>query len=77
MNSKWEVTPEEMARQIDAKTDELFDEFEGHAKECRSKNPEMTDTDVIMRMWMLQKIAGLQCLVLKLVERVAELERKR
>lgn len=64
------------SKQVDAKTDELFEEFEEHLKECRTNNPEMTDTDVIMRMWMLQKIAGLQCLVLNLVEKVAVLERR-
>jgi hypothetical protein len=70
-------TPEEIARQVDGKTDELWEEFEAHTKECRSKNPEMKDTDLIMRIWMLQKIAGLQCLVLNLSEKVAELEQKR
>ena len=65
---------EHIGQQVDAKSEELWQEFLKHEQECRAKNPNMTDRSVIMQLWMMQKIAGLQSLTLNLVQRVCELE---
>jgi len=64
-----------VGQQVDAKSHELWKEFLEHERECLAKNPDMTDRSAVMQLWMMQKIAGLQCLALDLVQRVCELER--
>ena len=68
---------EHIGKQVDAISQELMDEFWKHVEECKQHNPEMTDPHIIFQGWAIQKIAGLQGLVLNLVERVCELERKK
>ena len=70
------TTPSELA-EVNAKSDELIAEFRAHKDEFIAANPTLTDEHKIFKGWAIQKIAGLQCVVLDLVSRVIELERNR
>jgi hypothetical protein len=53
----------------------LIEEFREHVREVQEQHPEFTDTGRIYEAWAIQKIAGLQVMIVNLVERVAELEK--
>ncbi len=67
-------TPPHIAAQINQKSNELIKEFHKHREGVVGANPQMTDERKIFEGWAIQKIAGLQCLVLDLVGRVCDLE---
>ncbi len=68
---------ENIGEQVDAISKKLLDEFLQHADECQRANSEMTDRHTIFEAWAIQKVAGLQGLVLKLSQHVYELERNK
>ena len=68
---------EDIIAEIDAKSNELIDEFQEHVREVQEQHPDFTDTGRMYEGWAIQKIAGLQIMVMNLVERVAELEKSR
>jgi hypothetical protein len=70
-------SPFDERAEVTAKSDELIAEFRAHQKEFIAANPTLTDENKIFRGWAIQKIAGLQCVVLNLVERVIELEQSK
>ena len=55
-------------REVDAKSEELIQEFLQHCAEVQAKNPALTDQRKIFEGWVIQKIAGLQVTVLKIME---------
>jgi hypothetical protein len=75
-----EPTPAEIARNVAAKSNELMAEFYRYRDEIRSENtedPQLSNQQTIFESWAIQKIAGLQCVVLDLVRQVDELKGKR
>jgi hypothetical protein len=57
-------------REIDAKTQELMQEFLNHVRDCQALHPEDPDPRKIFEAWAIQKIAGLQYTVLHLADRL-------
>ena len=58
---------------MDAKANELIAEFRAYRDGIIAENPldpKLTDERIIFESWELQKIAGLQCVVLDLVNEV-------
>ena len=75
-----ELTDTEIAQNVDAKSEELMQEFFHYRDEIVAENPDdpqLSNHRIIFESWAIQKIAGLQCLVLDLVKQVDELKRKR
>ena|SRR5438128_1270681 len=62
---------------VNALSAELLAEFKQHVREVQRQQPGMTDKGIIFEGWIVQKVAGLQALVIELSERIAALERKR
>jgi hypothetical protein len=58
---------------VDAKSDELRAEFEQHYSEFIAVYPDKTDKALVFQGWILQKVAGLQVLVMKLAHQVNRL----
>jgi hypothetical protein len=77
MNSNPEKLDEQSIEKLRLQSEVLFQDFKDHLKECQTKMPEMTDKNWIFNCWAVQKIANLEVLVLRLVERVCELEKGR
>ena len=65
---------DDVTREIDDQANALIDEFKQHVTEVQAQYPDATDKGLIYEGWAIQKIAGLQVLVLSLAERIAELE---
>jgi len=74
-----EPTPAEIARNVDAKSNELMAEFYRHRDEIMAESPDDPKLNHrnIFESWAIQKIAGLHCVVLDLVRQVDELKGKR
>jgi hypothetical protein len=68
---------ETVANKVDAVSAELFAEFKRHVKEVQREQPGMTDKSIIFEGWIVQRVAGLQALVIELSERIALLQGKR
>jgi hypothetical protein len=66
-----------IAEKVQDKSSELIEEFRKHRDEFITANPTMTDERKIFEGWAIQKIAGLHCLVLDLVDKVGKLESRR
>ena len=64
------------ARQIDAKTRELMQEFFEHVRDVRKLPPKKHDPRKIFEGWAIQKIASLQFTVLQLGDQIDRLERR-
>ena len=60
------VTPE----QIDAHSEELVHEFFEHYHQVLEADPDKNDINVVFHGWAIQKIAGLQLIVLELAQRL-------
>jgi hypothetical protein len=58
---------------VDARSDELWAEFERHYDEFIAAYPDKTDEVLIFQGWILQKVAGLQVSVMELARQVDEL----
>ena len=65
-----------VADKVNAQSAELFAEFQQHVQEVQREQPGMTDKGIIFEGWIIQKVAGLQALVIELNERITALERK-
>jgi hypothetical protein len=75
-----ELTPEEIAQNVEAKSNELMGDFFRYRDEIKSEkaeDPQLSNQQTIFESWAIQKIAGLQCVVLDLVRQVDELKGKR
>lgn len=75
-----ELTPKEIAQDVDAKTNELMAEFHRYRDGIAAQTPnppKLTNHGTIFEGWAIQKIAGLQCVVLKLVQEVEGLRQNR
>lgn len=74
-----ELTPKEIAQNVEAKSNELMGEFFRYRDEIMAESPDdpKSDRRNIFESWTIQKIAGLQCVVLDLVRQVDELKGKR
>lgn len=74
-----ELTPEEIAQNVEVKSSELMGEFFRYRDEIMAESPDdpKSDRRNIFESWTIQKIAGLQCVVLDLVRQVDELKGKR
>jgi hypothetical protein len=74
-----ELTDAEIAQNVEAKSNELMAEFYRHRDEIMAENPDDPKLNHrnIFESWAIQKIAGLQCVVLDLVRQVDELRQKR
>jgi hypothetical protein len=57
-------------REIEAKTQELMQEFLNHARECQAMHLEDLDPRKIFEAWAIQKIAALQYTVLHLADKL-------
>ncbi len=69
------ITQAKVGEQINATCERLQDAFRSHLAEFRKAQPEMVaDDGVIFEAWAIQKIAGLQFVVLSLEHRIAALE---
>jgi hypothetical protein len=71
-----EIDPQ-TASELNKRSDELGQHFRDFAKECQQEHPEMTDRNLLFESWAIQRIAGLEHLALRLVERVSALEEGR
>lgn len=63
----------EIAGKVDAKSQELIVEFHAYRDGIMAENPndpKLTDERILFESWTIQKIAGLQCVVLDLVKQV-------
>ncbi|MCI0538402.1 MAG: hypothetical protein L0Z50_24610 [Verrucomicrobiales bacterium] len=60
-------------REIDAKAQELIQEFQNHVRACQATQEGHLDPRKIFEAWAIQKIAGLQYTVLHLAEKLNEL----
>jgi hypothetical protein len=67
----------ETARELNKRVGELVKHFQDHVRECQQEHPEMTDKNTIFQVWAMNRIAGLEHLALRLVERVSALEEGR
>lgn len=75
-----------MVEAINERSNELIEEFHKHLDEFHSKleakRPELFERGesatarTVFESWAIQKIAGLQLLVLQLIERVEQLENR-
>ena len=74
-----ELTPEEIAQNVEVKSSELMGEFFRYRDEIMAESPDDPKSDHrnIFESWAIQKISGLQCVVLDLVRQVDELKGKR
>jgi hypothetical protein len=63
-----------VAEKVNAQSAELFAEFRQHVQEVQRAQPGATDKFIIFEGWIVQKVAGLQALVIELSERIAALE---
>jgi hypothetical protein len=74
-----ELTDAEIAQNVEAKSNELMAEFYRHRDEIMAETPDDPKLNHrnIFESWAIQKIAGLQCVVLDLVRQVDELRQKR
>jgi len=68
-------TQQMVAQQVDARPAELLQEFYQHYDEFIATHPTMTDRFLIFQGWVVQKIAGLQLVVLDLEERYSALQK--
>ncbi|HCL91536.1 MAG TPA: hypothetical protein PLV05_10505 [Verrucomicrobiota bacterium] len=63
----------EAAGRVDAKSQELIDEFHKYRDGIMAENPndpKLTNERIIFESWAIQKIAGLQVVILDLVKQV-------
>jgi hypothetical protein len=67
-------TKKSVGERVNAQSAELFREFKQHVEEVTREQPGMTDKGLIFEGWIVQKVAGLQCLVTELSERISALE---
>lgn len=56
--------------QVDAKSEELMQEFFQHYQEFIETYPDKQDKNIVFQGWVVQKIAGLQLVVMELAERL-------
>jgi hypothetical protein len=68
---------ENIGEKIDKQSAELLDEFRQHVQEVQREQPGMTDVGLIFEGWIVQKVAGLQCLAREIADRVAKIELKK
>jgi len=61
-----EITEE----QIDIQSEKLMLEFFEHYNKFREANPEDTEMSIVFQSWSIQKIAGLQVMVLTLAKQI-------
>ena len=66
-------TPARASREIDAKSNELIQEFFNHVRKYRATHPGDHDPRIIFEAWAIQKIAALQYTVLHLGDKLNEL----
>jgi len=59
---------------IDKQCAELWSEFKQHVDKFTRANPGMSDKGKIFDGWIIQKVAGLQCLAIDFEERISTLE---
>ena len=62
-----------VAERVDAKSYELMNEFHAYRDEITAENPDdpkLTNERILFESWVLQKIAGLHCVVQDLVKEV-------
>jgi hypothetical protein len=67
---KMNQTDNQLTAPVDAKSEELMQEFAQHCEMVRQAHPEATDLDLIFQGWVIQKVAGLQVAVLRLAEQM-------
>jgi hypothetical protein len=60
--------------QVDAKSKELMREFSQHYQEFIEAHPDRKDINIVFQGWAIQKIAGLQLVVLELGARLNAIE---
>jgi hypothetical protein len=74
-----ELTGHEIGQKAEAKSNELIAEFYRYRDEIMAESPDDPKLNHrnIFESWAIQKIAGLQCVVLDLVRQVDELKQKR
>lgn len=62
---------ERPGQQVDAKSDELMQEFIEHMQEFLALHPEYEDRrDEIFQGWVIQKIAGIQLSIVEIANRL-------
>lgn len=59
--------------EVDKKSAELIEEFRTHVSEVQTASAELKDERLIFEAWAIQKIAGLQIAVLKLLDQMNKL----
>ncbi len=55
-------------KKVDEKAEELTKEFKEHLDKCQAAYPQMTDIHLIFEGWAIQKLAGIQLILLALAE---------
>jgi hypothetical protein len=58
--------------QVDNRSEELIEEFHQHIQKCRAHAPQL-DERTIFEGWVIQKLAGIQTIVLSLAEDLSRL----
>ena len=66
-------TPARASREIDAKSNELIQEFFDHVRKYQAAHPGDHDPRKIFEAWAIQKIAAIQYTVLQLGDTINEL----
>ena len=67
------LDPKQIAKNVDAKSDDLIAEFEKHYAELIESNPEHEgQRDLAFQGWIIQKVASLQLCITELESRLAE-----
>ncbi|MCP4540108.1 MAG: hypothetical protein GY832_23470 [Chloroflexi bacterium] len=61
-------------KQVDVKSKELMQDFSQHYQEFIETYPDKTDKYIVFQGWAVQKIAGLQLVVMELAERLDAVE---
>lgn len=68
-----EPTPEPAATEIDAKAQELIQEFMEHLRRLQAQYPQDHDPRKVFEGWAIQKMAALQYTVLQLTDELVHL----
>lgn len=66
-----------IARHVNRRSNTLIAEFRKHLAEVQQANPEFTDEGKIFEGWAIQKLAGLQLMIVRLEARFAGRDEER
>ena len=57
---------------VDKRSEELIHEYYQHRQECKASSPDLDDR-TIFEGWIIQKIAGIQTIILSLTEDLSKI----